>query len=122
MPKDDNVVFGHIEAANGNINEVARQLNVSKHTVWNWLRKDATREEFYQDVKSGYNRALVNKAVSTLEYILDNGEKHADRNRAADTILRYSGKQEGYVPASYVEQDSNQDINVTVTRKGRDED
>ena len=118
MPHDEQIVYAALAATRGNMAEAAKRLDVDRATVSHWFtHKDyPDRQEILAQIRNDCVENLLDTAESTIQKNM--GSTHGPTsNRAANIAMQYMGKRRGHVPASYVEQDSNEDITVTVVRE-----
>ena len=116
LPEDPERVFDVLQAVSGNVAEAARRFSVDPHTIRNWLNAADGRQERLTEIRKAFDNDLLDQATSTTMRNLQSGDGRIS-NRAAQIVYQYMGKRRGYVPASYVEQDNNQDVTITVVRE-----
>lgn len=107
--KADTVIAALI-AAKGIKSAAARTLKCSRNTIDSYI-------EAYPEIAEAYdtaNEIAIDESEDVVFQIMRNGEKDADRLRAAMFHLTHKGKHRGWIPRQEVQQENVGDITVVI--------
>lgn len=94
---DKMILMSLLEKHQGRVSHVADELEIQRHTLLKYIKKDDELKDFLDSVRKGYQHQLLDDAEATIYYALEHKEENLNAAlRSAFFILTNLGRDRGY--------------------------